>query len=67
MYFTNEEQVKSRVDETVKKIGRINTVINNTGIQIISPIVDFSVSAWRKLFDIIRYLFSNSSSYETYD
>ncbi len=52
MDVTNEEQVKSGVDETVKKFGRIDTVINNAGIQIISPIVDFSVSAWKKLFDI---------------
>ncbi|WP_343377522.1 SDR family NAD(P)-dependent oxidoreductase [Francisella-like endosymbiont] len=41
-----------RSDETVKKFGRIDTIINNAVIQIISPIVDFSVSAWRKLFDI---------------
>lgn len=52
MDVTNEEQVKSGVDETVKKFGRIDTVINNAGIQIISPIVDFSISAWKKLFDI---------------
>ncbi|MFV9931081.1 MAG: hypothetical protein AB8V10_04550 [Francisella endosymbiont of Hyalomma asiaticum] len=31
---------------------RIDTIINNAVIQIISPIVDFNVSAWRKLFDI---------------
>ena len=52
MDVTNEEQVKSGVDETVKKFGRIDTVINNAGIQIISLIVRFSVSAWKKLFDI---------------
>ncbi|APC91570.1 MULTISPECIES: 3-hydroxybutyrate dehydrogenase [Francisella] len=52
MDVTNEEQVKAGVNETVKKFGRIDTVINNAGIQIISPIVDFSVAAWRKLFDI---------------
>ncbi|MDE5022727.1 SDR family NAD(P)-dependent oxidoreductase, partial [Francisella tularensis subsp. holarctica] len=52
MDVTNEDQVKSGVYETVKKFGRIDTVINNAGIQIISPIVDFSISAWKKLFDI---------------
>lgn len=38
MDVTNEDQVKSGVDETVKKFGRIDTVINNAGIQIISPL-----------------------------
>ncbi|MFC4891767.1 3-hydroxybutyrate dehydrogenase [Pseudofrancisella aestuarii] len=52
MNVVDEAQVKEGVDETVKKFGRIDTVINNAGIQIISPIVDFSVSSWKKLFDI---------------
>lgn len=52
MDVTNEEQVNAGVDATVEKFGRIDTVINNAGIQIISPIVDFDVSAWRKMMDI---------------
>ncbi|MDE4997008.1 SDR family NAD(P)-dependent oxidoreductase, partial [Francisella tularensis subsp. holarctica] len=44
--------MKSGVDETVKKLGRIDTVVYNAGMQLISPIVDFSISAWKLLFDI---------------
>ncbi|MFV9985208.1 MAG: SDR family NAD(P)-dependent oxidoreductase [Francisella endosymbiont of Hyalomma asiaticum] len=51
MDITNRAS-KIRSDETVKKFDRIDTIINNAVIQIISPIVDFNVSAWRKLFDI---------------
>lgn len=52
MNVTDEAEVKAGVQATVDKFGRIDTVINNAGIQIISPIVDFEISAWRKLFDI---------------
>lgn len=52
MDVTNEEQVNTAIDKVVDIFGRIDTVINNAGIQIISPIVDFGVSAWKKLFDI---------------
>lgn len=43
--------------------------LNNAVIQIISPIVDFSVSSWRKLFDIhmTDTLLVTQASYETYD
>ena len=65
MDVTNEEQVKSEVDETVKKFGRIDTVINNAGIQIVSPIVDFKYFSMD--IHMTRYFISNLSSYETYD
>ena len=52
MDVTNENQVNTAIDEVVKTFGRIDTVINNAGIQIISPIIDFKVSAWQKIFDI---------------
>lgn len=52
MDVTNEAQVKVGIAKTVEIFGSIDTVINNAGIQIISPIVDFGVAAWKKLFDI---------------
>ena len=52
MDVTNESQVNAAIDKVVEVFGRIDTVINNAGIQIISPIVDFKVSAWQKVFDI---------------
>ena len=52
MDVTDENQVNTAINKVVKVFGRIDTVINNAGIQIISPIVDFGISAWKKLFDI---------------
>jgi 3-hydroxybutyrate dehydrogenase len=52
MDVTKENQVNTAIDKVVETFGRIDTVINNAGIQIISPIVDFKVSAWQKVFDI---------------
>ena len=49
---TNEKQVNDGILKTVEVFGRIDTVINNAGIQIISPIVDFDVNSWRKILDI---------------
>ncbi|AJC49061.1 3-hydroxybutyrate dehydrogenase [Allofrancisella guangzhouensis] len=52
MDVTSQEQVKKGIYQIIDKFGRIDTVINNAGIQIISPIVDFDVSAWKKIFEI---------------
>jgi len=52
MNVVDEDQVKDGIKATVAKFGRIDTVINNAGIQTICPIVDFSVMAWKRLFDI---------------
>ena len=52
MDVTDENQVNTAIDKVVEVFGRIDTVINNAGIQIIAPIVDFGISAWKKLFDI---------------
>lgn len=52
MDVTNEAQVNTAMGKVVTTFGRIDTVINNAGIQIISPIADFKVSAWQKIFDI---------------
>ncbi|MFT4694010.1 MAG: 3-hydroxybutyrate dehydrogenase [Francisella sp.] len=52
MDVTKENQVNTAIDKVVLTFGRIDTVINNAGIQIISSIVDFRVSDWKKVFDV---------------
>ncbi|RUS68808.1 hypothetical protein EGW08_023430, partial [Elysia chlorotica] len=52
MDVTNQQQVKDGIQATIDTFGRIDTVINNAGIQIISSIVEFKLSAWQKIFDI---------------
>jgi len=52
MDVTDENEVNTAIDKVIDVFGRIDTVINNAGIQIISPIVDFGIAAWKKLFDI---------------
>lgn len=52
MDVTNETQVNCGVDATINKFGKVDILICNAGIQIISPIVDFEFDKWKKLLDI---------------
>jgi 3-hydroxybutyrate dehydrogenase len=52
MNVTNQEQVNSVLAKVIEKFKRIDTVINNAGIQIISSITNFDILAWQKVFDI---------------
>lgn len=52
MDVTNEAQVNAGVDKVVATFGKVDILISNAGIQIISPIVDFEFDKWKKLLDI---------------
>jgi 3-hydroxybutyrate dehydrogenase len=52
MNFTNKNQVNIAIDKIVDTFDCIDTIVNNAGIQIISPIVNFKVTAWQKISDI---------------
>jgi 3-hydroxybutyrate dehydrogenase len=52
MDVTNEEQVDQGVAAAVAAFGGIDILISNAGIQIISPIVDFTLSNWKKMLAI---------------
>ncbi len=52
MDVTNEAEVNAGVEAVVTKFGKIDCLISNAGIQIISPIVDFEYEKWKKLFEI---------------
>jgi 3-hydroxybutyrate dehydrogenase len=49
MDVANEDQVNAGLDQVVRDFGGIDVLVNNAGIQIINPIVDFSFSDLRKL------------------
>lgn len=52
MDVTNEAQVNAGIEAVDAKFGKIDVLISNAGIQIISPIIDFEFDKWKKLLDI---------------
>jgi 3-hydroxybutyrate dehydrogenase len=52
MDVANEDQVNARLEQVVREFGGVDVLVNNAGIQIINPIVDFSFSDWRRLLAI---------------
>ncbi len=52
MDVANEDQVNAGLEQVVRDFGGIDVLVNNAGIQIINPIVDFSFADWRKLVAI---------------
>ncbi len=52
MDVTSEEAVNAGVDETVKRLGGIDVLVSNAGIQIVNPIEDYPFSDWKKMLAI---------------
>lgn len=52
MNVTDENEVNGGIEAVAQKFGKIDVLISNAGIQIISPIVDFEFDAWKKVIDI---------------
>jgi 3-hydroxybutyrate dehydrogenase len=50
---TDEAQIKSALDETISKYGRIDVLINNAGLQYISPIESFPTSQFEVLIKVM--------------
>ncbi|MEJ1959661.1 MAG: 3-hydroxybutyrate dehydrogenase [Nitrosomonadales bacterium] len=49
---TNENQVEAAVQTGINFFGNIDILISNAGIQIVSPIEEFSFSDWKKMLAI---------------
>ena len=52
MDVTSEEAVNAGVAETVSRLGGLDVLVSNAGIQIVNRIEDYSFSDWRKLLAI---------------
>jgi 3-hydroxybutyrate dehydrogenase len=52
MDVTDERQVEAGVALTVEKLGGVDILVSNAGVQIISPLVDLQYSDWRRMLAI---------------
>ncbi|MRW90580.1 3-hydroxybutyrate dehydrogenase [Duganella sp. FT80W] len=52
MDVTNEEQVEAGIAAAADKLGGIDVLISNAGIQIVAPIESFAYADWKKLLAI---------------
>jgi len=49
---SDETEVKNLISQTVEKFGRIDILVNNTGVVFDVPFAERTVDQWRKTFDI---------------
>src|SRR5580704_16346308 len=48
MNVVDEGAVNKGVAEVMAKYGRIDVLVSNAGIQIVKPVVDFTLEEWKK-------------------
>ena len=52
MDVTNEEQVNAGMAKVAEKLGGIDILVSNAGIQIVEPLDQFEFAKWKKLLSI---------------
>jgi 3-hydroxybutyrate dehydrogenase len=52
MDVTSEEAVNAGIDETLGRLGGLDVLVSNAGIQIVNRIEDYAFSDWKKMLSI---------------
>ncbi|MCW8806984.1 MAG: 3-hydroxybutyrate dehydrogenase [Rhodanobacter sp.] len=52
MDVTSEDAVNTGTDRVIATFGRLDILVSNAGVQIVSPIVDFKFADWKKMLAI---------------
>jgi 3-hydroxybutyrate dehydrogenase len=52
MDVSDEEQVESGMAHVIETFGRLDVLVSNAGVQIVSPLVEFEFEKWKKLLAI---------------
>jgi 3-hydroxybutyrate dehydrogenase len=52
MDVTDEQQVNDGIDKAAKTFGKIDILVSNAGIQIVSPVDQFEFAKWKKLMAV---------------
>ncbi len=47
----HEDEVASLVNETIKKYGKLDFLVNNGGGQFISPVADMTLKGWNAVIE----------------
>jgi 3-hydroxybutyrate dehydrogenase len=52
MDVTDEHAVNAGIEDTVAKLGGIDVLVSNAGIQIVKPVEEFSLDEWKRMLAI---------------
>jgi 3-hydroxybutyrate dehydrogenase len=52
MDVTSEDEVNAGIEEAVAKLGSIDVLVSNAGIQIVNPIEEYAFADWKKMLAI---------------
>jgi 3-hydroxybutyrate dehydrogenase len=50
--MTKPDEIKGMIDEAISKLGSVDILINNAGIQYVAPIEDFPIEKWDQILAI---------------